>query len=156
MAASCRRQAKRWTLQRSNCEERSEADTSQSRKLTEEKQRTSPSDVDLGKQTASVSIKPDGIGNTLVFLISCLDQRNGSRAFVPSARRFLRLKLWGVLTFVVGRRFCQRRFDGSRLPSATCLSPPVARLAKWLTFPIHFGVREWAEYCRYCSGGVRK
>lgn len=34
-----------------------------------------------------VSTRPDGMGNRVVFLVSCPDQRNGSRAFVPSAFR---------------------------------------------------------------------
>ena len=38
------------------------------------------------KQMAGVSTRPDGMGNRVVFLVSRPDQRNGSRAFVPSVR----------------------------------------------------------------------
>jgi len=43
--------------------------------------------VDPVKQMEGVSTRPDGMGNRVVFLVSCPDQRNGSRAFVPSAFR---------------------------------------------------------------------
>ncbi len=69
------------------------------------------------KQVACVSIRQGGMRNRGVFLISCPDQRNGSRAFTPSAGRLFHTASRAAVTLV---RAC-RKIPRNRLaPAALC------------------------------------